>query len=71
MSASLLNEEALKAATGAKRRGDLARYLSRAGVPFQRGAGGAIWTSLDAINAALGLRTSAPEPAPSTEIEVL
>lgn len=54
-------------AAGGVRRGQLKRYLKRQGVPFLPGAGGAVWTTVSALEQALGIRPETPTPAPSTD----
>lgn len=49
----ILNLDALREATGYTRQADVERCLSRQGVRFFYGRDG-IWTTIDAINAALG-----------------
>jgi hypothetical protein len=57
----LLSEAQLAAATGHVRpdgtvdRGQLKRCLRRARVPYRLGAGGQLWTTAAAIDAALGV----------------
>lgn len=54
-------------AAGGVRRGQLKRYLKRQGVPFLPGAGGTVWTTVDALNQALGIQPEPPPLAQSTE----
>jgi len=49
----VLQLEDLRAITGHTRQAELERYLDAQGIPFKRGKAG-IWTTLDALNAALG-----------------
>lgn len=62
-----LAPEDLERLTGYRRQGDLEKWLRANGVPFFRGQGGRIWTTLDACNAALGLTGRADRPAPPPE----
>lgn len=55
MIGQLVTFEDLKALTGYSRLGDLERCLQKAGIPFKYGKDG-IWTTIDAVNAGLGLR---------------
>lgn len=58
-----LAPEDLERLTGYQRQGDIERWLRQNGVPFFRGRVG-VWTTLDAVNQALGL---ARRPSPPTE----
>lgn len=64
---SALAPEDLERLTGYKRQGDLEKWLRQNGVPFFRGQGGRVWTTLEACNAALGLTRKGEPPPPSTE----
>jgi hypothetical protein len=55
MTGQLISHEQLKAATGCKTRESLERTLRDQHVPFLYGAGGTIFTTLEAVNAAMGL----------------
>ncbi|BBL58510.1 hypothetical protein [Methylomonas koyamae] len=61
----LINTEELKAAFGYQRPGDLERCLRQQGVKFLQGKDGPV-TTIDALNAALGISLSdldeIPEP---------
>jgi hypothetical protein len=54
----LIDSEQLKKATGYERPGDLEKCLKNNGVRVLYGKNGQPFTTLDAINAALGLKTS-------------
>jgi hypothetical protein len=51
----LVTFEDLKAATGYSRLSDIERCLQKAGIRYSYGKDG-IWTTIDAVNAGLGLR---------------
>ena len=53
----------LQRLTGYQRPADLERWCQRHGVRYFHGRAG-IWTTLDAVNAALGLRPGDPTPQP-------
>jgi len=63
---SALAPEDLERLTGYQRQGDIEKWLRQNGVPFFRGRVG-VWTTLDAVNQALGLHSNRPRPAPPTE----
>ncbi|NOT13580.1 MAG: hypothetical protein HOP23_17430 [Methylococcaceae bacterium] len=58
MSPMLIDSEQLQKATGYERPGDLEKCLKNNGVRVLYGKNGQPFTTLDAINAALGLKTS-------------
>lgn len=58
MPAHLIQFDELQQVTGYTRQADVERCLQRQGVRFFRGRNGAIWTTLEALNVALGV--SAP-----------
>jgi hypothetical protein len=62
MSALLTCEDLLRA-TGYQHVGDLARSLSKQGIRYFQGRGGAIWTTVNLVDAAggLGMRQAANE----------
>jgi hypothetical protein len=51
----LVTFEDLKSATGYSRLSDVERCLQKAKIPYTYGKDG-IWTTIEAVNAALGLR---------------
>ncbi len=53
---TLITIEQLKSVTGYNRPGDIERCLRGAGVRFLHGKDGKIFTTVDAINAAMGLK---------------
>lgn len=55
MIGQLVTFEDLKAATGYSRLSDIERCLQKAGIRYSYGKDG-IWTTIDAVNAGLGLR---------------
>lgn len=55
MIGQLVTFEDLKAATGYQRLSDVEKCLQKAKIPYSYGKDG-IWTTIDAVNAALGLR---------------
>lgn len=58
MADSVLNLDALRSATGYTRQADVERCLRKQGVRYFYGRNG-IWTTIDALNAALGVATAA------------
>jgi hypothetical protein len=62
MTTGLISTEQLKTVTGYDRVGDIERCLRAAGVRFFYGKGGRIITSMDAINAALGIQSQISPP---------
>lgn len=52
----LVSIDQLKIATGYDRPGDIERCLRKNGVRYLYGQGGKIFTTIDAINAAMGLK---------------
>ena len=57
MSQILIDSEQLQKATGYERIGDLEKCLKKNGVRVLYGKNGQPFTTIDAINAALGLKT--------------
>lgn len=57
----IVTEPELMEATGYDARGRLISHLERCGIPFFAGNGGQIWTTLDAINAALNPEAERPQ----------
>ncbi|MCQ8128813.1 hypothetical protein [Methylomonas rivi] len=53
---TLVSIDQLKIATGYDRPGDIERCLRKNGVRYLYGQGGKIFTTIDAINAAMGLK---------------
>jgi len=66
MSEQLINHEQLRAATGCKTRESLEKTLRAQKVPFLYGADGKLFTTVEAVNAAMGL---SPAQAETKEIE--
>lgn len=60
MTTRLIDTEQLKNVTGYDRPGDIERCLRAAGVRFLYGKSGKIFTTIDAINAAMGLESQVP-----------
>ena len=60
-----VNEEALFELTGFSSRAHLARSLDRQGVKYLRGLGGRLWTTLSALDRALG--GTGPDPIDEVE----
>ena len=54
----IIQQESLLAATGYERPGDLERWLRKHDIPYHRGKGNRIFTTLDALNGKL----QDPEP---------
>ncbi len=68
MQAAIVPFEQLQQATGYTRQADVERCLKGQGVPVFYGRRG-IWTTLDALNAALGLRpANADDAYPADEV---
>lgn len=59
----VLEFEDLKRISGYDRLADVERWAKDIGLPFKRRRGG-IWTTVDAANAALGVRPAANDDAP-------
>lgn len=57
----IVTEPELMEATGYDQRGRLVSHLERCRIPFFAGNGGQIWTTLEAINAALKPETERRE----------
>jgi hypothetical protein len=55
MSEQLINHDQLRAATGCKTRESLEKILREQQVRFLYGAGGKLFTTVEAVNAAMGL----------------
>jgi hypothetical protein len=58
MSSILIDSEQLLKATGYERQGDLEKCLRKNGIPFVRGRSGCIFTTAEAVNQALGIKTA-------------
>ena len=58
---TLVSIDQLKIATGYDRPGDIERCLRKNGVRYLYGQGGKIFTTIDAINAAMGLKFDPPD----------
>jgi hypothetical protein len=58
---TLVSIDQLKIATGYDRPGDIERCLRKNGVRYLYGQGGKIFTTIDAINAAMGLKFDTPD----------
>lgn len=63
---SALAPEDLERLTGYSRPSDIERWCDRNGVRYFRGRTG-IWTTIDAVNAALGIVRGEPAPPPRLE----
>ena len=66
MSEPLINHDQLRAATGCKTRESLEKTLREQKVPFLYGAGGKLFTTVEAVNSAMGL---SPVQAETKDIE--
>ena len=64
----LITTDQLKTATGYDRPGDIEKCLRKNGVRVLYGKGGKIFTTLDAINSALGVKSGGEEDE-TNEIE--
>lgn len=67
--ALLVNLEQIKVATGYDRPGDVEKCLKKNGVRFLYGKSG-IYTTIDALNAAMGLKSDNLPDNESTEIDI-
>lgn len=65
----IVTPEELKAATGYDRPGDIEKCLRKNGVRFLYGKRG-IYTTIDALNAAMGLHQMSQEPVNQPEIDI-
>lgn len=61
LSGQMVTFEALQRLSGYERRADVERWATAIGLVTARCRGG-VWTTLDAMNQALGVRTAAPSP---------
>lgn len=66
---AIITHEDLKAATGCTRMSDLEKCLRENGVRFLYGKNG-IYTTVDALNAAMGLKSAKPQQE-DQEIEII
>lgn len=66
MSAAFVTFADLQALSGLRRRADVIRWADKAGVKYKYSRDG-IWTTLDALNAALGLHSAGNEDHYSVE----
>ncbi|MCK9504687.1 MAG: hypothetical protein M0Q95_10960 [Porticoccaceae bacterium] len=67
---AIITHEDLKAATGCARTSDLEKCLRKNGVRFLYGKKG-IYTTVDALNAAMGLKSDLPQQQTEQEIDIL
>lgn len=67
MPAHIITHAQLLEATNCKRTGDLEKVLRQNGIKFLYGKGG-LFTTLDALNAAMGLQSEPSKPAADIEI---
>ena len=56
MSTGTLNQDLLKELTGYKKPVDIAACLAKQGIPYFIGKRGRVWTTLDAVNVAIGAK---------------
>lgn len=61
----------LKTATGHTQTGKVEACLIKNGVRFLYGRNGGIFTTIDALNAAMGIGKDTLQPAPHPEIDML
>lgn len=66
----IVTTEELKAATGYERPGDIEKCLRKNGVRFLYGKAG-IYTTIDALNAAMGITKDKPTADNSGDIDIL
>jgi hypothetical protein len=65
----LIDSEQLQKATGYERTSDLEKCLRKNGIPFARGRNGCIFTTTEAVNQALGIKTANPNNIGRDDIE--
>ncbi len=65
----IVTQEELKAATGYDRPGDIEKCLRKNGVHFLYGKKG-IYTTIDALNAAMGLHKGNQAPVKQIDIDI-
>ncbi|MGZ8937542.1 MAG: DUF4224 domain-containing protein [Halobacteriota archaeon] len=65
----LIDSEQLQKATGYERTSDLEKCLRKNGIPFVRGRSGCIFTTAEAVNQALGIKTANPNNLGHDDIE--
>ena len=65
----IVTQEELKAATGYDRPGDIEKCLRKNGVRFLYGKKG-IYTTIDALNAAMGLHKGNQAPVKQIDIDI-
>ena len=64
----LVDHEALQHLTGFDRMGDIARALERQGIRYLRGRAGRLFTTVDALNKAMGISPSEPDAPYSPDL---
>jgi hypothetical protein len=67
---AIVTHEQLKTATGYDRPSDIEKCLRKSGVRYLHGKTG-IFTTVDALNAAMGLSNQAPPPNTGGDIDIL
>ncbi len=67
---AIVTHEQLKLATGYDRISEIEKCLRKSGVRYLRGKKG-IFTTVDALNAAMGLSNQQPTPNTGADIEIL
>ena len=67
---NLVNTDELSRVTGYERPGDIEKCLRKNGIPVLYGRNGQIFTTLDAVNAALGINTKPTEKYSIKEKEI-
>ncbi|MFC1843277.1 DUF4224 domain-containing protein [Thermodesulfobacteriota bacterium] len=58
MNTGTINQDQLKELTGYEKPAEIASCLSRQGIPYFIGKRGRVWTTLDAVNVAIGARNN-------------
>ena len=58
MNTGTINQDLLQELTGYKKAVDIAACLSKQGIPYFIGKRGRVWTTLDAVNLAIGAQNT-------------
>ena len=56
MNSGTINQDLLKELTGYKKPVEIAACLSKQGIPYFIGKRGRVWTTIDAVNAVMGVK---------------
>ena len=68
MNTGTINQDLLKELTGYKKPVDIAACLAKQGIPFFIGKRGKVWTTLGALNAAVGVKINVNEQQDIIEV---